>query len=205
MKPFLLAFLLLFQTTTGAVTNTGGPTTRGSSSPPTFSDNFAYTGPLSANWTCYAGGFTVASGFAYPDGAAFDICGYTAGGVIANDQFACTTISADGASTHDIPLPGVRLSSSSAGYITFYSSNTWNIFQGTAMSIASTTTPALVVGHQYCLFIVGTNLTLEDFTASTTILTVSDSTYASGYPGMTSFGSQPTNQASSWRGGAGTP
>lgn len=182
------------------------PFNKGATAPAGFSDSFAYTGNLSANWTGDVSGFAASSGTLTTITNFISNVAWWQAGTFTNAQYSCTKIGTYTGSGH-IVGQGVRLSSSTSGYQAFFDGSTWQLWLGNGlnpMNVAGSVTS----GHEYCLVIdSGFDLTLEDFTASTTILTYTDSssTYASGAAGVNAFGNNNTNTITRWRGGSGLP
>jgi hypothetical protein len=206
LKTLLITALLLLsaQESIGQFTVPQHTGARGASGPP-FSDSFAYTGNLSANWSGDTTSFTAASGSLAPTVSSATTPAWWSAGTFANNQFSCTTISANPSTSSSSILPAIRMTSVSAGYIMYINSGTtWQLYNAN-LTLITTGTGSVTVGHEYCLYAVGTSLTFEDKTTSTTILTATDSSYSSGSAGINVYGDNTTNTISHWRGGNGTP
>ena len=166
-----------------------------------FSDSFAYTGNLSSNWSGATTSFTAASGSLAPQVSFNTNTAWWSAGTFANDQYSCVTQLSY--TSGNAIMPAVR-SSASTGYLVYFSSGTFQLWLFTT-SMLTSATGTLTNGHEYCLYVVGSALTLEDKTTSTTILTATDTTFSSGAAGINTFGDNTANTISHWRGGNGLP
>lgn len=186
---------------------------RAASAPVSFSDSFPTTGHLSSNWTdfstptnpCFqvhAAAQLEADG--NTGGGLFQACtaAWTANTFTAN-QYGCVGPASFG--SHTATQAGVR-ETASQGYDLNYdaSSTVWQILLNGGSSIATTTAQAYG-NHEYCLIANGSSLTALDTTSGTTLMSVTDSTYASGGgPGLYTYSDVgATNSIGHWRGASG--
>lgn len=162
---------------------------------------------LSSSWSCPAGNFTVSGGQIWGT-AATDICYYSAA-TFPSDQWTCYTLAAQNPNSGTQIGPAARVSADGKSWywvkinggtatITAQANGAW---QG-----AITGAISVVAGHEYCLFATGTTISLTDSATSgvagNTVLTVANSTIASGSPGMQQVAAPgPGNNLSAFRAG----
>lgn len=171
----------------------------------------AFTGTvLSKNWTVLSGSFTVSGGQVWGVGAS-DLA-YYSGTTFSSDQWSCFTLAAQSPKSGTQVGPAVRISPKGDSWywvkinggtatITAQAGGVW---QG-----AITGTVGVVAGHEYCLFATGTTISLTDSTtpgsAGNIVLTVANSSIASGSPGMQQVASPGSgNNLSAFRAGPAT-
>lgn len=175
-----------------------------------ISDNFNGTA-LSSQWCIVEGGFNVASNVVSPSGG-LQSSAYYCGASFTPNQQSCLTVVAP--YTGSYIGPGVRLTSSGAGYIAQWGGGTGGTGEGQVgiqklipsggTSGISASAVTVFVGHSYCLRAVTSadsstvTLTLSD--NGTDVLSGVDTTSPnlSGNPGMAGFFSGTDSSASTF-------
>lgn len=167
------------------------------------SDSFAYTGNLSANWTGDVSSFTAATGTLTGPTTGATATAWWAAATFANNQYACTTIGTFTSGGEAIG-PAIRMTTLTSGYITYADGSSWQLWLASGTMIGSVSA-GVTNGNEYCLYAVGTSLVVEDKTTSTALISVTDSTYSSGYAGLNTYADTTSTTITHWRGGNGTP
>jgi len=209
MLYFLLIFLALFQSAispgrgTGAVASSSAPTLL-------YSDNFSGTGALSANWTAVsASGYTELARVggqakSSPSGTkGLDI--YT-GGVFAADQESRATYGVSGSgSGGGATGVCVRMNAVGNGYCWIvYSQTIYLITGGGGVTALTTSCPNSTEGGIISLSVSGSTVTCATIFGGfpqAGAVSVTDSTYTTGYPGILVDGAaDATNYIANWSG-----
>ena len=128
------------------------------------------------------------------------------------DQYSEVTIIALGSPGNE--GPAVRMTSNDKAYLcsvnslgTGNSSVSLLLFNaGTTTTLASSTTATVLAGHVVSCTVQGTVIIMQNQTTGTQLLTASDGTLPSGYPGMAITAVTPSaNVLGNWTGGAAGP
>jgi hypothetical protein len=149
-------------------------------------DAFAYTGALNGSWTVLGGSLSAFSGVVKPTtggGSGYAVC--TGGGALSNDQTMTSSVAGAITDTGG-DWVAIRMSNSGGGTGYF-----WNVAVGFINKLSggsyvgtiTTSCPIIPTGHTFTFQAVGTSITCKDVTAGTSF-SVSDSSYSSGYAGI---------------------
>ncbi len=153
-----------------------------------------------SHFTVIVGQFGLNSGGVFPIGGSTNEAVLSAG-TFTNDQWSCMVYSSVNG---NFVSPAVRMSrTTQTGYVTFISSTGYQIHtSNNSASTSSSTAP--IAGHELCTIASGTNISIRDNTAGTTILTLTDASVAAGTPGLSAYGSgDPVIRGTGFRAGNG--
>jgi len=204
MTYFLLLFLALFQSAISPGRGTGAVA---SVAVPGYSDNFSGTGALSANWTVVtASGYTSlarVSGQAQSSPSGTKGLAIYTGGTFGPDQQSQATwgVSSDGGATGVC----VRMNASGNGYCWIVQARTiYLITGGGGVTALTTSCPSTALTGIVRLSVSGTTLTCANIVGgfpTAGAVSVTDSTYTTGYPGILVDGAaDATNYIVNWSG-----
>ena len=176
-----------------ATTNTVTVAAMASAAP--FSYSFASSG-LDSNVSQSSGTFPYAAGGVSSSGSGPTLAVYT-GGVFNNDQYSQVTVG--GVGSQGTPSPCIR----NGGYTTYANASGQQMYSrsgplGSAM-------PAMVAGHAYALYGVGSTISYKDMTTGTVLGTATDTSASSGTPCLSSYQGTTSSYITAWSGGSGLP
>lgn len=172
-------------------------------------DNFARAnGSLGANWTDWSwagsGGAQIASDAATGNGLTSDVGSWWSADAFGSTQFSLITVGAVPTSSQWLGVTVRQSGNGANGYLAIWFNGTYYLFQQTASTgppLITSAPGSLNAGDSIALTASGTTLTV--YRNGAQVLQATDSTTASGSPGVAFYGT--TGTASLWMGGDGTP
>lgn len=173
--------------------------------PPPASDTFQRAdGGVGANWTATEGAFSILSDSVYLSSQDGNSRGsmYWNDATFSNDQFSQITITSAGGMTSSLG-PAVRMQGIGESYYVLSGLGTKINLQLESSGVASTLgtfNHQLVPGDVLRLEVLGTALTAK--LNGTTIITATDSTFASGFPGVAGSNTISPATGNDWSGGS---